>query len=199
MAITTVPQAFPPEHSSRELLQWKTKQNKPTVKTEVTYSLNEYIWFLQKFLLSPNSLHFFLKTEKRRLLKITYDYTLASSNCNFSSNDWSSQLCLCHIQTEDSFFESSQLKLSLINHHICSHTGLLLSNFCLCKPQCLVSSELWLQPFRNGKALWGVCGPRWILERSWRSGGKTTDQNSQEVLTQPLSKLALSNCYFTCG
>lgn len=41
----------------------KTKQ---TVKTEVAYFLNEYIWFLQKFLLSPDALHFFLETEKKK-------------------------------------------------------------------------------------------------------------------------------------
>ena len=80
MAITTVPQAFPPEHNNNDLLQWETKQ---TVKIKVTFSLNEYIWFLQKFFLSSDSLHLLLEVEKNYLLKIIYDYTVASSNRNF--------------------------------------------------------------------------------------------------------------------
>ena len=74
------PQAFPPERNNTDLLQWKTKQ---TVKIKVTYSLNEYIWFLQKFFPSSDSLHFLLKVEKNYLLKMTYDYPLASFNRNF--------------------------------------------------------------------------------------------------------------------
>lgn len=77
MAITTVPQAFPPDKQGASAVKNKT------VKIKVIYSLNEYIWFLQKFFLSSDSLHLLLEVEKNYLLKIIYDYTVASSNRNF--------------------------------------------------------------------------------------------------------------------
>lgn len=61
VAITTVSHRLsPPERGNRELLG-----GGKTVKIEVTYSLNEHIWVLQKFLLCPDYV-FFLRQKKRR-------------------------------------------------------------------------------------------------------------------------------------